>query len=122
VAAIKKAGAFAIVEVNPIGYFEPRKTFITIDLVDEADRARRMPFATAPTGDILVDMLALRQPNNHDYAWRILKTLHGDDLGEHAIDAWRAWVHHGSQRDGSALHGAGRGYGEQIVSIKIAQT
>lgn len=43
-------------------------------------------------GEILVDMLALRQPNNHDFAYTILKQLSGRDLGERAIDAWRAWL------------------------------
>lgn len=43
-------------------------------------------------GELLVDMLALRQPNNHDYAHKILKHLGGRDLGEHAVDAWRAWL------------------------------
>jgi hypothetical protein len=47
----------------------------------------------ARSGDVLVAMLALRQPNNHDFAYRILKRLAGTDLGEHAVDAWRAWVH-----------------------------
>jgi hypothetical protein len=46
----------------------------------------------AGAGEVLVDMLALRQPNNHDPAYRILKQLSGRDLGEHAIDAWRAWL------------------------------
>jgi hypothetical protein len=43
-------------------------------------------------GTTLVDMLALRQPNNHDYAYEILKNVSGKDLGEHAIDAWRGWL------------------------------
>ena len=43
-------------------------------------------------GDVLVDMLALKQPNNHDFAYLILKHLAGRDLGEHAVDAWRAWA------------------------------
>jgi hypothetical protein len=46
----------------------------------------------ARVGTTLVDMLALRQPNNHDYAYQILKHLSGKDLGEHAVDAWREWL------------------------------
>jgi hypothetical protein len=45
---------------------------------------------------MLVDMLALRQPNNHDFAYLILKTISGRDFGEHAVDDWRAWVRRGS--------------------------
>lgn len=44
-------------------------------------------------GDTLLAMLALRQPNNHDFAHRILVALAGRDLGEHDVDAWRAWLH-----------------------------
>ena len=45
-------------------------------------------------GEVLVQMLALRQPNNHDFAYSILKSISGQDFGEHgdAIDKWRAWV------------------------------
>jgi hypothetical protein len=46
----------------------------------------------AGAGELLVDMLALRQPANHDPAYRILKQLAGRDLGEREVDAWRAWV------------------------------
>jgi len=49
---IRKAGSFALVRVSIISYFVPRLTYITIDLVDEADRARRMTFAPAPVGDV----------------------------------------------------------------------
>jgi hypothetical protein len=46
----------------------------------------------ARAGAVLVDMLALRQPNNRDFAYLILKHISGRDLGEHAIAAWRAWL------------------------------
>jgi hypothetical protein len=46
----------------------------------------------AGAGDLLVKMLALRQPNNHDFAHEILKDLAGRDLGEHDVAAWRAWL------------------------------
>jgi hypothetical protein len=46
----------------------------------------------AGAGEVLADMLALKQPNNHDYAYKILKDLSGRDLGEHDVDAWRAWL------------------------------
>jgi hypothetical protein len=43
-------------------------------------------------GDVLVDMLSLAQPINHDPAYTVLKALAGRDLGEHDVDAWRAWL------------------------------
>lgn len=42
--------------------------------------------------EFLVEMLALKQPNNHDFAYRILKQVSGRDLGEHAVESWRAWL------------------------------
>ncbi len=42
-------------------------------------------------GDRLLAILQLKQPNNHDIAYLILKQLSGRDLGEHNISAWRAW-------------------------------
>ena len=46
----------------------------------------------AGAGALLVDMLALVQPNNHDFAYSILKAISGQDIGEHAIDRWRTWL------------------------------
>jgi hypothetical protein len=43
-------------------------------------------------GPVLVDMLRLAQPNNHDFAYAILKTASGQDLGEHDADAWQRWL------------------------------
>ncbi len=54
----------------------------------EANRAT----IRARGGATLVAMLALGQPNNHDFAYKILKTLAGKDLGEHDLAAWRAWL------------------------------
>jgi hypothetical protein len=46
----------------------------------------------AEAGAILVELLALKQPNNHDFAYAILKELAGKDLGEHDIAAWEKWL------------------------------
>src|SRR5262245_42641423 len=40
----------AYVKISIITYFKPRNTFLTVDLVDEVDRAKRMTFAPAPAG------------------------------------------------------------------------
>ena len=39
----------------------------------------------------LLALLQLKQPNNHDIAYRILKQLSGKDLGEYNLAAWQAW-------------------------------
>ncbi len=43
-------------------------------------------------GTTLIEILKLVQPNNHDYAYSILKKISGQDFGEHNVDAWRAWL------------------------------
>jgi len=43
-------------------------------------------------GATLVAMLRLQQPNNHDFAYRILKTISGQDFGERNYEAWEAWL------------------------------
>ena len=39
----------------------------------------------------LLDLLALKQPNNHDPAYQILKKISGQDFGEYNLSAWRQW-------------------------------
>ena len=39
----------------------------------------------------LLALLALKQPNNHEFAYAILKKISHQDFGEHDIAAWNAW-------------------------------
>ena len=41
---------------------------------------------------VLLRLLRLEQPNNHDSAYRILQELSGEDFGERDYDSWEAWV------------------------------
>jgi hypothetical protein len=43
-------------------------------------------------GDKLLALLELKQPNNHDLAYIILKKISGKDFGSNNVLAWRAWV------------------------------
>jgi hypothetical protein len=43
-------------------------------------------------GENIVQLLALKQINNHAFAYVILKDLSGKDLGEYNIAAWQKWV------------------------------
>ena len=43
-------------------------------------------------GDKLLSILALKQPNNHDLAYIILKNVSGKDFGEYNIAAWKQWL------------------------------
>jgi hypothetical protein len=42
-------------------------------------------------GDVLLVMVAMKQPNNRDPAIDILKAISGEDHGADAA-AWRAWL------------------------------
>jgi hypothetical protein len=44
------------------------------------------------SSSVLLAMLRLQQPNNHDFAYSILKRLAGKDFGERNYEAWEAWV------------------------------
>lgn len=46
----------------------------------------------ARAGPTLLKLLALEQPNNHDFAYQILKQVSGQDFGEHEVARWRAWL------------------------------
>jgi len=50
VAEIRADGDYAYVEPSLVTYFEPKGSYLTIDLVDQRDAARRMPFTAEPGG------------------------------------------------------------------------
>jgi hypothetical protein len=43
-------------------------------------------------GDYLISLLRLKQPNNHEPAYYILKKVSGKNFGEHDIVAWQRWL------------------------------
>jgi len=46
----------------------------------------------AQAGRRLLAMLRLQQPNNHDYAYQVLKTLAQQDWGERDYARWEEWL------------------------------
>jgi len=56
----------------------------------DGDRLHRVIAKRA--GATLIAMLRLKQPNNHGFAYAILKKVRGQDLGERDYDAWEAWL------------------------------
>lgn len=46
----------------------------------------------ARAGSTLLAMLRLQQPNNHDYAYRILTKISGKSFGERDYASWDAWL------------------------------
>lgn len=65
---------------------------IIAGLLDRPDGARRHREVIQKAGPMLVKLLALEQPNNHDFAYKILKQVSGKDLGERDIAAWQHWL------------------------------
>ena len=47
---------------------------------------------TGATIATLLAMLRLQQPNNHDFAYLILKAISGQSYGERDYSAWEAWL------------------------------
>ncbi len=43
-------------------------------------------------GSTLIEILKLLQPNNHDWAYSILKELSGKDFGDRNVEAWTLWL------------------------------
>ncbi|MDI9818509.1 MULTISPECIES: HEAT repeat domain-containing protein [unclassified Legionella] len=43
-------------------------------------------------GYTLVDLLKLRQPNNHDFAYEILKEISHKNYGEYDYQSWSQWI------------------------------
>jgi len=65
---------------------------ILLRMLERPDGARlRRPIART-CGGVLLIMLGLFQPNNHDYAYMILKAISGKQYGERDYAAWRAWM------------------------------
>lgn len=44
------------------------------------------------SGDRLIKLLQLKQPNNHDIAFLLLKKISGKNYGENKVAAWQKWL------------------------------
>jgi hypothetical protein len=65
---------------------------VVAGLVGRPDGAKLHRQIITQGGATLIKLLALEQPNNHEFAYTILKKVSGKDLGERDIDAWRRWL------------------------------
>jgi hypothetical protein len=65
---------------------------IVAGLLGRPDGARHHREVIQQAGPTLVKLLALEQPDNHDFAYQILKQVSGQDLGERDIAAWQHWL------------------------------
>lgn len=44
------------------------------------------------SGDTLVNLLKLKQPNNHDFAYRILQIISGQNYSANDYQSWKKWL------------------------------
>ena len=57
-----------------------------------AERAENKPILMKKAGAMLIKILRLWQPNNHDPAFSILKKISGKNFGERDYRAWEKWL------------------------------
>ena len=57
-----------------------------------AEREKYRDAIVGRAGPVLLEMLRLRQPNNHDFAYKILKSVSGKEFGERDYASWQAWL------------------------------
>lgn len=65
---------------------------ITSGLLDRPDATALHAQVIKEAGPTLIKLLKLEQPNNHDFAYKILKTVSGKDFGERDYAAWETWL------------------------------
>jgi hypothetical protein len=65
---------------------------IIAGLLARPDGARHRDLVARRAGPTLVALLRLRQPNNHDFAWVILKAVSGREYDDRDEAAWTAWL------------------------------
>ena len=66
------------------------KALYVLSTLVASDEAKRITLQLS--GDNLLALMRLQQPNNHDLAYAILKKISGKDFGVTNIAAWSAWV------------------------------
>jgi hypothetical protein len=65
------------------------KSLYVLDSIAESKAGKKLLIQQG--AERLMANYQLKQPNNHEPAYRILKTLSGRDFGEHNAPAWQAW-------------------------------
>lgn len=61
-----------------------------------AARPENKPVLLNKAGPRLIKLLRLLQPNNHDFAYSILKKVSSTDFGERSYKDWEAWLSNSS--------------------------
>ena len=66
------------------------KTLWVLMTASKSKKAK--PILIQNAGENLINLLALKQPNNHEMAYSVLKQISGKDFGEHNVKAWEQWL------------------------------
>ena len=61
-------------------------------IVSLAKKKENINLVKKSAGLILINMLKLQQPNNHDPAYEILQTISGKKFGDRDYQAWENWL------------------------------
>ena len=61
-------------------------------LLERPDGAKLRGRVTLEAGSVLLAMLRLAQPNNHDYAHKVLMSISGQRYGDRDYTSWQAWL------------------------------
>jgi len=61
-------------------------------LLQRPDSAHLHPHVARAAGAALLAMLRLEQPNNHDFAYGILRAISGRRFGERDYSGWEGWL------------------------------
>lgn len=90
--SIKNLRLSQIIEALDYPYVTDRNkaAFVLFGIVKNNPEAHAYVIKNA-TGSLL-KMLALQQPNNHDFAYRILQMLSHQNYGEHDYKKWENWA------------------------------
>ena len=72
--------------------FDTDRNKSLVVLLSAADDELSKKIIIQKSGPQLLDLLRLKQPNNHLIAYALLKKISGEDFGEKNIGAWSNWV------------------------------
>ncbi|MFY7697801.1 MAG: HEAT repeat domain-containing protein [Legionella sp.] len=91
VAHIYKVDSAAFIELLASPYATDRnKSLYVLEQISHDPASHRQLINNA--GRQLIDLLQLKQPNNHDIAYAILKKVSRRNLGENDIQGWKHWL------------------------------
>ena len=67
------------------------KALYVLDSVAVSPETKRLILQKA--GDKLLALLQLKQPNNHEYAYKLLMKISGKNYDSHHQSSWKKWIH-----------------------------